>query len=74
MKNYFAGITDSSDSSDEEALLLIGIVVASEKEKRQQNMWVRGTHQVSFLHFRHRRLSRMIHSLFCERNAYSCNG
>ena len=32
---------DSSDSSDEEAMLLIGIVVASEKDKRQKNMWVR---------------------------------
>ena len=31
----------SSDSSDEEAMLLIGIVVASEKDKRQKNMWVR---------------------------------
>ena len=39
---------DSSDSSDEEAMLLIGIVVASEKDKRQQNMWIRDTHQVSF--------------------------
>ena len=74
MKNYFAGITDSSDSSDEEAMLLVGIVVASEKEKRQQNMWFRDTHQVSFLHFRHRMLSRMILLLFCKRNASCCSG
>ena len=51
MKNYFAGIADSSDSSDEEAMLLIGIVVASEKDKRQQIIWVRDTHQVSFFTF-----------------------
>ena len=32
---------DSSNSSDEEAMLLIGLVVAGEKDKRQQNMCVR---------------------------------
>ena len=34
MRNYFAGIMDSSDSSNEEAMLLLGIVVASEKDKK----------------------------------------
>ena len=37
----FLDSMDSSDSSDEEAMLLLGIVVASEKDKRQKNTWVR---------------------------------